>query len=423
MGNSAAARGGLEAFASALRRQLADKQRVVRVFDVGGSGVKTGLVAAPSLQEFLQFGDQPPDAEVALNELEWIEPPNSLGRAPGEDGFPEWLLSILPRLRREADDPRVVFGVSIGGDVDHSTGRLNDWWPGGGYPQTWDDGRRSPRVAVLMGLPPDRTFAIHDGEAHLLGCSRRATPPPGLACLAIGTGVGLGLTDSEGAVVNPCSPSGRRSLCLNGVPLSGAAYRGTWQKWLDAPDCCHERAEAVMAQEFATMARPWRMPWTSLVLGRRGMELAEAAHNCPAPDDPGASVEAREPAVRAYAEQWLHFMHTQFVPQLVLGTRRHPVQKVCFAGGLVERNWPLFSEVLLEADSDHLRAPTETPGVGERSGSKRGRAAAKSGAGSTKSASESLVVLPPAPEGSGLIGAAIYALAGAGGASGAIWAP
>jgi len=223
-------------FADALRRQLANRQRVVRVFDVGGSGIKTALFSAVALREFLQFdADRVPTEDEPLTQLCWIEAPSSLGSAPGEDGLSQWLLHVLPRLRREVDDPNVCFGVSVGGDVDHGSGAIQDWWPRGGHPKQWDDGRANPLVSEMMGLPPARTFAIHDGEAHLLGCSRCAVPPPCLGCFAIGTGVGFGLTDSTGAAVDPCSRDGSRSLWLNGVPLSGAPYKGIWKQWLKLP--------------------------------------------------------------------------------------------------------------------------------------------------------------------------------------------
>mmetsp|Transcript_39446 Transcript_39446/g.85230 ORF Transcript_39446/g.85230 Transcript_39446/m.85230 type:complete len:132 (+) Transcript_39446:24-419(+) len=51
---------GLESYIEALRKQLSDKQRVIRAFDVGGSGVKTGLLTASALQDFLHWGGQAP---------------------------------------------------------------------------------------------------------------------------------------------------------------------------------------------------------------------------------------------------------------------------------------------------------------------------------------------------------------------------
>lgn len=379
--------------------------------------MKTTLFPASASQEFLHFADGsvPTEDGAGPKELQWIEAPSKLGEAPGESGFSSWLLQKLPHLAGEVDDPHVCFGVSVGGDVDHSSGKLKNWWPGGGHPRQLNEWLPSPRVADIMGLPHDRTFVLHDGEAHLLGCSRCAVPPPGLGCLTLGTGVGFGLSDSTGAVVDSSSHLGRRSYLLNGVPISGARYAGIWKQWLRHPGGFEDSVDEVMSRPFANIvSMPWRMPWVSLVLGRRGMELAEAAHGCPAPGLPeqmassGADLAGdREPAVRAYGEQWLHFLHTQFIPQFCGVGRPHPVQSICFAGGVAELNWPLFRDVLVE------------PGSGELHGWPTHQSGTDAGPSGRKTL---LRVLPLAPSGSGLIGAGIYALAGVSGAAMGIWA-
>ncbi|CAK9046144.1 unnamed protein product [Durusdinium trenchii] len=307
----------LQDFASALAKQLATKNRLIRTFDVGGTGVKTALFSAPSLQSFLEAEGE--------RELDWIEAPTSLGQAPGEEGFDAWLASVLPKLQNEKANGHVAFGVSTAGDLEHATGILHDWWSAGGHPRQWEgDGRADPHVAELMGLPRDRTFILHDGAAHLLGCSRCMVPPPRLACFSVGTGVGFGISDEEGAVVDPSSTTGARSHFLNGVPLSGASYRGLWRDWVARTEHVDD-VEQVMRKEFANMGRPWSFPWVSLVLGRRGMELAEAAFGCPPPergDDGGAgpvlNTEVRKASSEAYAQQsppqsngWAHFLQTQ----------------------------------------------------------------------------------------------------------------
>eukprot|EP00928_Gymnodinium_smaydae_P079664 TRINITY_DN63531_c0_g1_i1.p1 TRINITY_DN63531_c0_g1~~TRINITY_DN63531_c0_g1_i1.p1 ORF type:complete len:441 (-),score=71.83 TRINITY_DN63531_c0_g1_i1:218-1540(-) len=423
---------GVDAFAKAVRKQLVDKNRVIRAFDIGGSGVKTGLFSAVALAKLFEQENGEHDSQ----ELEWIEPPQQLGSAPGEHGFDAWLLEALPRLNRETKDANVCFGVSIGGDVDHRTSVLNDWWPGGGHPREWDDGRANPLVADLMGLPAERTFPIHDGEAHLLGACRRVTPPPNLGCLAIGTGVGFGITDSDGAIVDPCRPSGERSLCLNGVPLSGAPYRGTWQHWLNQVGADTASAEEVMERDFANMSKPWRTPWVSLVLGRRGIELAEAVHRCSPPlldgqgEQDGAAEKAaeREPAARAFASQWLHFLHTQFIPQFVAGSRRHVVERICFAGGVAEHNWDMFHEVLIDqqsvsSDTEKCELLLRSAGADAASEADAGKRSGGRRAKSARVPQARLVVMPLAPNGSGLIGAGLYALAGIGGGAQGIWAP
>ncbi|CAE7890243.1 unnamed protein product, partial [Symbiodinium sp. KB8] len=353
------------------RRQLREKQRLIRTFDVGGTGVKTGLFTATALQAFFESSaagphtDGPHEAAeqgpVQYAELEWVERPTQLGQAPGEDGFDAWLEEALPRLRQEKANANVVFGVSTAGDVEHRTGILHDWWSAGGHPRQWDDSRPDPHVADLMGLPRDRTFILHDGAAHLLGCSRQIVPIPRLACLSVGTGVGFGISDEDGAILDPFSPAGSRSHLLNGVPLSGAPYRGIWRSWVEQTDHVDD-VEKVMVREFAGMGRPWNMPWVSLVLGRRGMELAEAAFGCQPPKpleeeaDEGRQVAPandaeRKPASTAYANQWLHFLNTQFLPQCCTGSRRHRADHICFGGLVAETNWASLQEVIVGPDS------------------------------------------------------------------------
>eukprot|EP00913_Durusdinium_trenchii_P031493 g29486.t1 len=503
----------LQDFASALAKQLATKNRLIRTFDVGGTGVKTALFSAPSLQSFLEAEglsparaksldvvesgggqmvtgyvakrdfmnqklfdgvedlprevsevqaiaivpslrqlrrsllessagglhawtngafvpvDSEPPAErtlennalmaqearklprcglilfsgslesfstvlektspddptftdawqVSERELDWIEAPTSLGQAPGEEGFDAWLASVLPKLQNEKANGHVAFG---------------DWWSAGGHPRQWEgDGRADPHVAELMGLPRDRTFILHDGAAHLLGCSRCMVPPPRLACFSVGTGVGFGISDEVRA----------RSHFLNGVPLSGASYRGLWRDWVARTEHVDD-VEQVMRKEFANMGRPWSFPWVSLVLGRRGMELAEAAFGCPPPergDDGGAgpvlNTEVRKASSEAYAQQWAHFLQTQFTPQFCTGSRRHQVDRICFAGMVAESNWSSMQQAFV-SESSELSFPDTGPQEEETSKKRRSK--------KTQAAAPSAIqVLPLAPHGSALIGA------------------
>ncbi|CAJ1391978.1 unnamed protein product [Effrenium voratum] len=369
----------LEDFAGAAQKQLSQKQRLIRAFDVGGTGVKTGLFSAPSLQSLLEkslAGD-------AGEELEWIEAPTQLGQAPGEEGFDAWLLQALPRLQGEKANSNVVFGVSTAGDIEHGTGILHDWWSAGGHPRQW-----------------------------------QIIPQPQLACFSVGTGVGFGISDEEGAILDPFTSTGARSHHLSGAPVSGASYRGVWRNWVTDTDHV-EAVEKVMSKEFAGMARPWNMSWVSLVLGRRGMELAEAAYGCPPPErdeDEGrlSNADARKAATGAYAQQWAHFLQTQFVPQFCSASRRYKAERICFAGLVAETNWAAMSEALVCPSSNELVLPS-APAEAD-SGYKRGRSK-KAAAPTAK-----LSVLTLAPHGSGLIGAGLYALAGLGGAEMGIWA-
>ena len=345
----------------------------------------------------------------------------------GAEGFAEWLMQTLPALRTEVQDAKVVFGVSVAGGVEHSTGILHDWWCGGGHPQQWGRERPSPTVASLMGLPQCRTFVLNDGTAHLVGCGRGVVPLGQVACFAIGTGVGFGLSDGEGAVVDPATPNGARSHLLRGAAVPNDVYGGVWRQW---PGLASAAAKGVRARDFAGEGKPWSTPWTSLVLGARGMELAEAAFQCASPPT-GASAEAstgaeRAPAVEAFGQQWLHFLHTLFLPQF--RNRLHGVRYLCFCGGVVDTNWPLLQQTLLQPGTALLQPlPPEVadggsilaggPNSKKARGSKRREARER-----TVDGLGAVTVLPPGPHGSGLIGAGIYALGGVGGAAQGMWA-
>ncbi|CAE7200976.1 unnamed protein product [Symbiodinium natans] len=394
-----------------------------------GPTSSTGSDAAVTAEVHSQGSEMRSEDNLRPPELEWVERPTQLGQAPGEEGFDAWLEEALPRLRQEKVNANVVFGVSTAGDVEHSTGILHDWWSAGGHPRQWDDSRPDPHVADLMGLPRDRTFILHDGAAHLLGCSRRIVPMPRLACFSVGTGVGFGISDEEGGILDPFSSAGSRSHLLNGVPLSGAPYRGTWRSWVEQTEHVDE-VEKVMLREFAGMARPWNMPWVSLVLGRRGMELAEAAFGCHPPqhlqaekDDGGSQLPPcddveRRPASAAYAQQWLHFLNTQFLPQCCSGTRRHRAEQVCFGGLVAETNWVSLQEAIVGPDSCVAPLPIAGPAQVPAASAKRGKASKNA----APAKSPTVRVLPLAPHASGLIGAGLYALAGLGRSEMGIWA-
>lgn len=400
----------LATFEKAVRHQLLQKTLKIRVFDIGGSGVKTGLTSTQLLKDFL-LKDGKGEEDSEPEELRWLEVPRTLGSAPGEEGFHSWLLQLVPTLRKELAENAVAFGVSTAGDLEHSTGVLKDWWTGGGHPREWGNTRENPHVAELMGLPRHRTFIIHDGAAHLLGCSRCIVPPPGTACFAVGSGVGFGLSDDIGAVVDPSSQSGARSRLLHGAPISGAHYTGLWQSWRGRPET-QAAVDEVLDLEFAGTRKPWKTPWVSLVLGRRGMELAEAAFGCPQPSE-SAIEPRRDAAIRAYGEQWLHFLHTQFLPQFVSPTRQHRVQCLYFSGGLIETNWPMLECILTDPATRTLRP------CAEPAGNPPSKRAVKSKNIAAPLAAMSVM---PAARGSGLIGAAIYALAGLSAADKALWA-
>lgn len=159
------------------------------------------------------------------------------------------------------------------------------------------------------------------------------------------------------------------------------------------------------------------------------MELAEAAHSSPTPHGCGGAYlgsvgrrdvssaaeepaehaepgdEVRAAAVRAFASQWLHFLHTAFLPRFAARARgRHRVSAICFSGGVIDFNQRLLYSALV--DDAPGRAPTLRACTGLFG----------------SSASHAVSVLPPAPVSAGLVGAMVYALAGMGGAHMQIWA-
>ena len=97
-------------FASRLSAAM-ETHSAVRCFDVGGSGIKTGLLDVASL--FEAFASQQP--EQAAKCLNWLETPRLLGKAPLKAHVSAWLLEMIPSLEHGIDDVRVVFGVSSAG--------------------------------------------------------------------------------------------------------------------------------------------------------------------------------------------------------------------------------------------------------------------------------------------------------------------
>lgn len=279
-------------------------------------------------------------------------------------------------------------------------------WYGGGHPGLWE-GSNKPLLVDIFGLPANRTFAIHDGSAHLLGCSYGKLPKAGSVAFALGTGVAFGFSDNSGYIFDRSTSDGARFHQLHGVSISGAPYDGIWRNWLKFVDQCPQ-ADAIMGKEFAGTPDPWRRPWVSLVLGSRGLELAKAIFECsgaprssvPNGEQPTEASDTYPSGLRAYASQWSHFVHAVFLPAFMsFGEKLRP-QRVCFAGGIVEHNWPVLREELMRYESYESH---------------------KAHGSHLAQVHSSVPIFTSAPAGSGLFGASIYALAGIGGGDAGLW--
>eukprot|EP00928_Gymnodinium_smaydae_P082950 TRINITY_DN66215_c0_g1_i1.p1 TRINITY_DN66215_c0_g1~~TRINITY_DN66215_c0_g1_i1.p1 ORF type:complete len:380 (+),score=61.68 TRINITY_DN66215_c0_g1_i1:69-1208(+) len=374
-------------FSEGVRAQLLDDNRVLRVFDIGGTGVKTALVSTVALRKLFDLSGD--DASTSSSDtLEWLESPSNLGFAPGHSGFAKWLLASIPKLKDEIADSRIFFGISVKGRIVHETQTMRNWYAGGCSISG------EPLIADIMGLPRDRTFALHDGSAHLLACCRSLSPPAGLAVFVLGTGVGFACTDASGRLLDRLGNSGRHML-IDGQQVATAPYEGAWRS---APSGGPQKKVLKrMVGQYGDM-----------VSGRLGFEALDRAV-----DAYVAEGLARDAAlaqgISTYGEQWLHFLHTIFLPEFTSSARseQYGLQRIAFAGGVVEHNWPALRSALVESDGKIKALPP----------------ALASGASSAESAGNGVHLLQPPPSGSGLIGAALYALAGAAGAAKAIWSP
>ena len=141
-----------------------------------------------------------------------------------------------------------------------------------------------------------------------------------------------------------------------------------------------------MAQPFAGQENPFETPWTSLWLGRRGLEVSEAVHGAGVGDGEASDAERERHrlAVADFAEQWLDFLQSRFLPEFC-----ERIDRIVFSGAIANRNFAEMSRVIC-------------PG-GVLGGSKDGQ--------------QVHVRVERAPDGAALLGAAKYALGGGRGAA------
>lgn len=138
----------------------------ILALDVGGSGVKHAHL------------------EVSRSSARLLEPVRII-EEPRWDAFEQWAADSLPT---SAD----IVAVSCAGFVDAITG-VNHLCSIAGW-------RERPLRANLRGtFPGKRVVVLNDVEAHLLAHTHECQHP--LMLMAVGTSVGLALTDDTGRVV------------------------------------------------------------------------------------------------------------------------------------------------------------------------------------------------------------------------------
>ena len=210
----------------------------LRVFDLGGSGLKSSLFESCGTLTFA--------GNVAVVQL---EPSQALGCCPRNIHPRDWLRASIITLDAEAGSAGVRFGFSLSGidklggwDLAPAIARSkirqrgyggpSDDFPvsaatqaemqaatatmGGNGTVDLSAVTKTPgAVAALFGLPPDRVFVAPDGAAHLLGTRHSLGLRPSTAnsggCagstdgagdpqlhFTLGTGVGFAATDDRG---------------------------------------------------------------------------------------------------------------------------------------------------------------------------------------------------------------------------------
>eukprot|EP00746_Dinoflagellata_sp_MGD_P148368 gnl/MRDRNA2_/MRDRNA2_80597_c0_seq1.p1 gnl/MRDRNA2_/MRDRNA2_80597_c0~~gnl/MRDRNA2_/MRDRNA2_80597_c0_seq1.p1 ORF type:complete len:196 (+),score=40.76 gnl/MRDRNA2_/MRDRNA2_80597_c0_seq1:103-690(+) len=133
---------GIDDFAAAVQNQLIAGRYRVRVFDFGGTGVKTGVISATSLRKFMET----PETLLQIHEPKWKEAPLPLGMVPQDEAISPWMHRKIPQLQAELTDPNVIFGISTAGRLDHSTGILHSGWAES------QGSQKNQTVASMLGL-------------------------------------------------------------------------------------------------------------------------------------------------------------------------------------------------------------------------------------------------------------------------------
>jgi len=159
-----------------VRYAPSSQRTYVRVYDLGGSGLKTAL---------LSF-------DKSTQTMTWIEPKSQLGKCPDYMEPDLWIRSRMQELLNKKLDEEIRSGYEFG----FSLAGLNKL-------------RRSKplsttNLSLLFRLPHDKVRCIDDGAAHLVASlnTLKDLPKGPIWNFSIGTGVGTAFTDSNHTIRN-----------------------------------------------------------------------------------------------------------------------------------------------------------------------------------------------------------------------------
>lgn len=142
----------------------------IRAFDLGGNGLKTALLSY----------------DKSANEMKLVSSQFQLGKCPANKKVYDWAREQIKTIGQGDLDAEVkkgyLFGFSLAGLDKLSEKRVI----------TTD-------MAKVFKLPADKVQSIHDGFAHLLASVKmvKNLPKGRIWNFSIGTGVGLGFTDTK----------------------------------------------------------------------------------------------------------------------------------------------------------------------------------------------------------------------------------
>mmetsp|Transcript_78364 Transcript_78364/g.217667 ORF Transcript_78364/g.217667 Transcript_78364/m.217667 type:complete len:182 (+) Transcript_78364:3-548(+) len=181
---------------------------------------------------------------------------------------------------------------------------------------------------------------------------------------------------------------------MAGEQVATASYDGAWRTLPSGPQ---KKVMKRMVGQYGDM-----------VSGRLGYEALDLAEDALQSSSDCKDEDVEMQAACLYGEQWLHFLHTRFLPEFTCSSRdeRYAVRSICFAGGVADHKWTSVGEAIVDASGKLKDLPTTLAHTA-----------------TNPAAAVSIEVLPPAPKYSGLVGAAVYALAGVAGVSKGIWSP